>query len=168
MVVSIAFVAVPITGSETGDDAPTFYLRDLSGGDFFASKVYGESADKPSAVVLSFFATWCIPCREEAPQLQILSQKYPHIQFYLVSYKDQPDLVLKWLNDVGVELPVLLDRYGRTAQKFSVVGSNDEGKEIASLPSLFAIDKKGQIAYQHTGYTKGDEKELDKILENLD
>ncbi|NQV14688.1 TlpA family protein disulfide reductase [bacterium] len=153
---------------EPGDLAPTFYLTDLNGEDFFASKVYGEKAKKPSAVVLSFFATWCVPCRAEAPQLEILAKQYPEIQFYLISVKDKPVMILKWLNEVKIELPVLVDRYGRTARKFNVIGESDTGAEVASLPSLFIIDKAGTIVYQHTGYKPGDEKKLEKVLVKLD
>ena len=155
-------------GQATSSTAPTFYLTDLSGNDFFASRVYGDRAKEPSEVVLSFFATWCIPCRDEVPQLEILSKTFPEIQFYLVSVKDQEDTILKWLNELKVELPVLVDKYGKTAKKFNVIGESDTGQEFASLPSLFIIDKSGAIIYQHTGYKSGDEIELQKILETLD
>ncbi|MBT3631519.1 MAG: TlpA family protein disulfide reductase [Candidatus Marinimicrobia bacterium] len=157
-----------IYGQAASSTAPTFYLTDLSGNDFFASRVYGDNAKEPSAVVLSFFATWCIPCRAEVPQLEILSKTFPEIQFYLVSVKDQEDMILKWLNDLKVELPVLVDKYGKTAKKFNVIGESDTGQEVASLPSLFIIDKTGAIIYQHTGYKVGDEIALKKILETLD
>jgi peroxiredoxin len=162
-------VAASLTyGQAVNSTAPTFYLTDLSGNDFFASRVYGDNAKEPSAVVLSFFATWCIPCRAEVPQLEILSKAFPKIQFYLVSVKDQEDLILKWLNELKVELPVLVDKYGKTAKKFNVIGESDTGKEVASLPSLFVINNAGKIIYQHTGYKPGDEKMLKQILENLD
>jgi len=159
--------ALLVYASEPGELAPTFYLTDLSGNDFFASRVYGDNAKEPSAVVLSFFATWCVPCRAEVPQLEILSQEFPEIQFYLVSVKDQEDKILKWLNDLKVELPVLVDKYGNTAKKFNVIGESDSGQEVASLPSLFIINKTGTIVYQHTGYKPGDELALKKILETL-
>ena len=160
--------ATLVYASEPGELAPTFYLTDLSGNDFFASRVYGDKAKEPSAVVFSFFATWCIPCRAEVPQLEILSQEFPEIQFYLVSVKDPEEKILKWLNDLKVELPVLVDKYGNTAKKFNVIGEGDAGQEVASLPSLFIIDKSGTIIYQHTGYKPGDEIALKKILETWD
>jgi peroxiredoxin len=162
-------VAASLTyGQVVSSTAPTFYLTDLSGNDFFASRVYGDKAKEPSAVVLSFFATWCIPCRAEVPQLEILSKTFPEIQFYLVSVKDPEDLILKWLNDLKVELPVLVDKYGKTAKKFNVIGESATGQEVASLPSLFIIDKAGKIVYQHTGYKPGDELALKRFLETLD
>ena len=157
-----------LLGQESNMVAPTFYLTDLAGEDFFASRVYGKKAKEPSVVVLSFFATWCIPCRAEAPQLQILDHDFPEIQFYLVSVKDKPELVLKWLNEMKIELPVLLDKYGKTAEKFNVIGESETGAEIASLPSLFVISKAGKIIYQHTGYKPGDEEALKQILENIE
>jgi len=167
LLLMLCLQALLVYASEPGELAPTFYLTDLSGNDFFASRVYGDNAKEPSAVVLSFFATWCVPCRAEVPQLEILSQEFPEIQFYLVSVKDQEDKILKWLNDLKVELPVLVDKYGNTAKKFNVIGESDSGQEVASLPSLFIINKTGTIVYQHTGYKPGDELALKKILETL-
>jgi cytochrome c biogenesis protein CcmG, thiol:disulfide interchange protein DsbE len=156
-----------LLGQEQGNLAPTFYLTDLKGEDFFASKVYGDKAKEPSAIVLSFFATWCIPCRAEAPQLQILTQEFPGIQFYLVSVKDPSDKVLRWLNMNNVELPVLLDTYGKTAEKFGVIGNESNGGKSKTLPTLFVINGNGVIIYEHSGYVEGDEKDLKKILETL-
>jgi len=150
---------------EKDTQAPNFYLRGLKGNDFFASKIYGENAELGQVVVLSFFATWCIPCRAEAPQLQKLSNSFPEVVFYLVSVKDSEDQVLKWLEAYKIEMDVLMDRYGRTAKKFDVIGLSSTGTEVASLPSLFIIDSTGEILLQHTGYKAGDELEISRILE---
>ena len=49
-----------------GDTAPTFYLRTLEGEHFFLSKEI--KTDSP--IILAFYATWCIPCRQEIPALE--------------------------------------------------------------------------------------------------
>jgi len=157
----------PLFGQDQGTHAPSFYLRDLAGDDFFASRVYGEKATDPSVVVLSFFATWCIPCRAEAPQLELLSQEFPDIKFYLVSVKDPNDKILSWLNQFEIELPVLVDKYGRTAEKFEVIGNDTNKTAGKTLPTLFVINKSGRIIYEHSGYEKGDELELKKMLETF-
>ena len=157
----------PLFGQELTKQAPSFYLRDLAGDDFFASRVYGEKATDPSVVVLSFFATWCIPCRAEAPQLELFSQEFPDIKFYLVSVKDPTDKILSWLNQFEIELPVLVDKYGRTAEKFKVIGNESNKTSGKTLPTLFVINKSGRIIYEHSGYKKGDEIKLKKILETL-
>ncbi len=147
--------------------APTFYLQDLEGEKFFASRVYGERANDPSLVVLSFFATWCKPCLAEVPQLELLSKAYPNIKFYLISFKDKPEAAQKWVDKLNCNLPVLLDGYGVTAEKFNVVKENDQGAKFAALPTLFVINREGTIVYTHEGYVPGDEVELEKILKSL-
>jgi len=72
---SLAFAELKI-----GDDAPTFFVRDLTGQNFFFSDTL--KTGKPA--VLSFFATWCGPCRVEMPVLDTLSQSCKNINFYLV------------------------------------------------------------------------------------
>ena len=147
--------------------APTFYLQDLDGEKFFASRVYGERAKNPSPIVLSFFATWCKPCLSEVPQLEILSKTYPNIKFYLISFKDKPEAAQKWVEKLDCSLPVLLDGYGVTAEKFNVVKENDQGAKFAALPTLFVINREGEIVFTHEGYVPGDEVELEKILKTL-
>ena len=65
---------------KVGDDAPTFFVRDLAEQNFFFSDTL--KTGKPA--VLSFFATWCGPCRVEMPVLDTLSQSYKDVNFYLV------------------------------------------------------------------------------------
>ena len=62
------------------DDAPTFFIRDLAEKDFFFSDTL--KLNKP--IVLSFFATHCVPCRAEMPELDTLSTEYTNVNFYLV------------------------------------------------------------------------------------
>jgi len=147
--------------------APTFYLQDLDGEKFFASRVYGENAKNPSPVVISFFATWCKPCLAEVPQLEILSKTYPDIKFYLISFKDKPEAAQKWVDKIDCSLPVLLDSYGVISEKFNVVKENDQGAKFAALPTLYVINPEGTIVYSHEGYEPGDEVELEKILKTL-
>ena len=65
---------------KVGDPAPTFYIRTLEEKNFFMSDTLKH--DKP--IILSFFATWCIPCREEIPVLDSVRQEFPDMKFYLV------------------------------------------------------------------------------------
>ena len=66
---------------KVGDEAPTFFVRDLTEKNFFLSDTL--TLGKPT--VLSFFATWCGPCRLEMPQLDTLSHSYKNVNFYLVN-----------------------------------------------------------------------------------
>ena len=146
-----------------GDEAPTFFVRDLTEKNFFFSDTL--KTGKPA--VLSFFATWCGPCRVEMPVLDTLSQSYSDINFYLVDVsgltqgkskmKEDPAKVKIMVESLGVTLQVLMDKYGKVAEKYGV----------KSLPRLVVIDQKSIVHYIHDGYAPGDEKKLKEVLAKL-
>ena len=146
-----------------GDEAPTFFVRDLTEQNFFFSDTL--KTGKPA--VLSFFATWCGPCRFEMPQLDTLSQSYKDVNFYLVDVsgltqgkskmKEDPEKVKMMVDKLGVSLQVLMDKYGKVAEKYGV----------KSLPRLVVIDQKSKVHYIHDGYAPGDEKKLKEVLDKL-
>ena len=145
---------------KVGDPAPTFYAKTLDNRSFFLSDSL-ERNQRP--IVLSFFATWCGPCRIEMPVLDTLSQNYNDIDFYLINVsglegkkKEDPVEVKALLEKLGVTLPVLMDKYGNAAQKYDAL----------ILPRLVVIDS-GRIVYAHTGYEDGDDKKLIEILNGL-
>jgi thiol-disulfide isomerase/thioredoxin len=148
---------------KVGDEAPTFFVRDLQEKNFFLSDTL--KLGKPT--VLSFFATWCGPCRLEMPVLDTLSQSYKNINFYLVDVsgltqgkskmKEDPEKVKIMVESLGVTLQVLMDKYGKVAEKYGV----------KSLPRLVVMDAKGKVHYIHDGYEPGDENKLKEVLDKL-
>jgi len=148
---------------KVGDEAPTFFVRDLQEKNFFLSDTL--KLGKPT--VLSFFATWCGPCRVEMPVLDTLSQSYKNINFYLVDVsgltqgkakmKEDPEKVKIMVESLGVTLQVLMDKYGKVAEKYGV----------KSLPRLVVIDQKSTVHYIHDGYAPGDEIKLKEVLDKL-
>ena len=155
--------SLAFAGLKVGDEAPTFFVRDLTEKNFFLSDTL--KLGKP--IVLSFFATWCGPCRVEMPVLDTLSQSYSNINFYLVDVsgltqgkskmKEDPAKVKIMVESLGVTLQVLMDKYGKVAEKYGV----------KSLPRLVVIDAKGTVHYIHDGYAPGDEKKLKEVLDKL-
>ena len=149
---------------KVGDDAPTFFTKTLDKKSFFLSDSL-ERNKRP--IVLSFFATWCIPCRKEIPVLDTIRIKYPDIDFYLVNVsglsqgkkvlKEDPKLVKQLVESLGTSMPLLMDKYGNAAKKYDAL----------ILPRLVVIDSSGKIAYAHTGYEEGDEKKLIEILDGF-
>ena len=148
---------------KVGDDAPTFFVRDLTEKNFF----FSDTLKTGKAAVLSFFATWCGPCRVEMPVLDTLSQSYSDINFYLVDVsgltqgkskmKEDPAKVKIMVESLGVTLQVLMDKYGKVAEKYGV----------KSLPRLVVIDAKSTVHYIHDGYAPGDENRLKDVLDKL-
>ena len=71
--------------------------------------------------------------------------------------KEDPKLVKMMVDKLGVSLQVLMDKYGKVAEKY----------EVKSLPRLVVIDQKSKVHYIHDGYTPGDEKKLKEVLDKL-
>ena len=139
---------------EIGDKAPPIYLFKLEDNKYFKSKdLLGQKN-----LIVSFFATWCVPCAKEIPELTKLSKQLgDDFQFLLVDVNEKKDKVKEHISKKGITLQVVLDKYGKTFEKFGGT----------TLPLLVVIDKKGNISYKHTGYVSGDEKELKKHLLSL-
>lgn len=153
-----------------GNDAIKFFLRDLKNNEFYSSDYYGDPRKTPNApkerfhVVISFFATWCVPCRKEIPELERLQKKYPDIKFFLVDVGEDKETVEKYLKTTPISLPILLDRYGKTAEKFKV---QKPGTNMAVLPTLVMINKEGKLHYYKKGYEEGDELKMESEILKL-
>ena len=157
IVVSILTISFCFSADDTikvGDEAPSISLFKLESNKYFRSKeLLGEKN-----LVVSFFATWCVPCAKEIPELIKMSKEFEDdFQFILVDVNEKRDLVKKHVDEKGITLQVILDKYGKVFESFSGV----------TLPLLVVIDKKGKITYHNTGYVKGDEKKLKKHLKTM-
>jgi peroxiredoxin len=162
----ILILTIFIVISFAQEIAPTFFLRDVNGENFFASNIYGENAKDPKTTVISFSASWCGACQNEIKALDSLAIKFPDIKFFLIDYKENEMNVKKWISKIKTKIPVLLDIYGLTAKKFGVEKKDENGKLKTNLPTLFIINKKGEIIYQHTGYKDEDAITLSEKLKS--
>jgi thiol-disulfide isomerase/thioredoxin len=166
LILSAIFAKEPVELT-LGDPAPTFFLRTLEGENFFLSKEI--KSDSP--IVLAFYATWCIPCRQEIPALEKMMSDLTlsNVRLYyvnvggLMAVGEDGDIVKQREESVKVQRhkehfkmthPILMDRYAVTAQKF--------GAE--SLPTIVVIGGDGMIKYLHHGYKPGDEDKLSELL----
>lgn len=98
---------------------------------------------KGKPLVLNFWAPWCPPCKEEAPALQAVYDKYKGrgIEFLMVSIRDTDQNVAKFMKDNNLSFPVALDTDASLTSKYSVTG----------VPTTFFIDRKGDIKQAFTG-----------------
>ena len=166
MVVMFLLLSTTAAQVTVGEQAPNIVLRLESGKYFYMSRIIGPKAKddtKRQALVISFFATWCVPCKKEIPQLEILEKEFPGAGFYLVDVNEAKSLISAYIEEFNVQLPVLVDRYGVVAKKYGVVDEKGSG----NLPTLYIIGADGQIAYHHVGYKEGDEKTYAEILGDL-
>lgn len=132
--------------------AKNFSLKDTAGNNFTLSELRGE------IVVLNFWATWCVPCLREMPELEKLYQNYKDkgvkvVGIAVVSNKKD---IPRQTEKVGVTYPVLL------GDKKIISDYN----QFYSIPQTFIIDRDGNIVKQLSGshdYAVF-EKELQKVL----
>ena len=129
--------------------APNFYLKDLQGkshflNDYCGTKKSAYKKNEKNIVLLSFFATWCEPCRTEYKILEELAEEYQGkpVKFFLINVKEKKELVESYAEKNGIQLPILLDVYGVASKRY----------RITNLPRLFLITPEQTIAYDHTGF----------------
>lgn len=145
-----------------GQPAPEFTLKLMDPpegvgerGEVFAATEIG-SADAPAAgtvslaeqrgkvVVLNFWASWCLACRDEHAPLSEVAKLYRDrgVVFYGVLYNDTPEPARRWIEEMGGQsYPTLLDPGSRTAIDYGLYG----------VPETFFIDQEGRVAYKHIG-----------------
>jgi thiol-disulfide isomerase/thioredoxin len=163
---SIGFAQQP---ASVGEPAPRFYLLDLDGEEFYLREWSAPQGQQlrsylkreRHAVVLSFFATWCVPCREELPDLQELSRRYEGqpVLWKIVDVMDKPDSVSAFLERLNVTLPTLLDRHGKVAEKYC--------GESVSVPTAVVIDKDGVVRYLASGYNEQTMVDIQRTLDQI-
>jgi cytochrome c biogenesis protein CcmG, thiol:disulfide interchange protein DsbE len=126
-----------------GHPAPATSLPPLAGLVREGNEVPGlESSDLAGRVTLvNVWASWCLPCRDEAPLLLRLA-KDPRIRIAGINYKDQPENALRFLGRYGNPFAVNgVDANGRTAIDWGVYG----------VPETFVVGRDARISYKLIG-----------------
>ncbi|HET7086863.1 MAG TPA: DsbE family thiol:disulfide interchange protein [Rhizomicrobium sp.] len=91
--------------------------------------------------VINIFASWCAPCREEAPQLAELA-KTPGLELYGMTQKDKPAATRAFLDEMGNPFArIARDDDGRASIEWGVYG----------VPETYVVDGKGIIRLKYVG-----------------
>jgi cytochrome c biogenesis protein CcmG, thiol:disulfide interchange protein DsbE len=111
-----------------GTKAPDFELRLLGRGQTLASR---DLMGAP-AVVVNFWASWCVPCREEAPDLEATWRQYraQGVRFVGVNVQDSEDDALAFVKEFGITYPSVRDTNDDLYRDFGVRG----------VPETFFLD----------------------------
>lgn len=121
-----------IPSALVGEPAPSITLPPLYDG----GQGLGPTDLKTGRVtVVNVFASWCVPCRQEAPQLARLAQAY-HVRLVGIAYKDKPEDARGFLGDYG--------------NPYERVGVDADGRAgilwgIYKVPESFVVDGQGRI-----------------------
>ena len=140
VVLALSFRRDPqdIRTGTVGQPAPAFDLERLDApGRVRLADLGGK------VVVVNFFASWCVPCKEEAPALQRVWERYrtSGVVFVGIVYQDSPDAAKAFHERMGQTWPAAIDDSGRTALRFGVFG----------VPETYFIGKDGVIEGRHIG-----------------
>jgi cytochrome c biogenesis protein CcmG, thiol:disulfide interchange protein DsbE len=147
-VVLLAFVAVLATSDPAterrsksplvGRTVPALAGETLAGGTFDIDDQRGRW------VVVNFFATWCVPCVQEHPELLAFDQEHRvsgDAAVVSVVFSDDPDKARAFFAANGGEWPVLVDDKGSAALDFGV----------PKVPETYLVDPSGHVAAKFTG-----------------
>lgn len=149
--IAVLLLAPAARADEARPKIPDFSLKALSG-----EKV--KLADqKGKVVVMSFWATWCSPCKQELPTLQALLDKHGKDGLTVLAVNtDGPKTVAevrRFVADKKLTMAVPLDSESRVL---------DQLNPKHAIPYTLVLDREGRRAFEHTGFSGGAEKELER------
>ncbi len=143
LVISAGTLPAEATDVQPRHRAPDFTLRDLQGKPVQLSRVLGEKA-----VFLNFWATWCVPCREEMPTMERAYREYKAkgLEILAVSIDTGPESaakksVVQFMQELRLSFPALLDHEMKVAGLYRVFG----------IPATLLIDRRGMIRAVEVG-----------------
>jgi peroxiredoxin len=120
--------------------APEFTLAALNGNAVSLADYRGKKT-----VVVSYWASWCGPCKVELPELREFYKRYhkadANFEILAISIDEQKADAEKYAEAEKLPFPVLFDPQSKTAEAYSVEG----------IPTMFVIDKDGKIVHAHAG-----------------
>lgn len=136
-----------------GQHMPNFKVTSIAGQTISPDNYRGH------VLILDFFATWCQPCRQSIPHLVEMNRKYGRQGLQILGLSVDEDgerMVKSFTDEFRVNYPLALAGNSTTAE-FGV----------RSVPIMFLIDKKGNIAEVYRGYSNEMARSLEKSIKRL-
>ena len=143
MIVTIQLVAAEKAGE--------FKLENLEG-----KQVKLSDFQEKGLVILDFWATWCVPCKNGLPKINELHEKYDSVNVLAINV-DKPRKKAAAVSHVKSNrftFHTLFDPKKIVQKQFNVT----------NIPRTLIIDQDGTIIYDHTGYQRGDEKHYEEVI----
>lgn len=151
----LALILIVITCSKSYSQAYDFDLQDIDGNSVKLTELL-----KTGPVFLQFWATWCVPCKEEMKVLNELYGKYKDSGFVYVavSIDDQKtsSKVKPFIESKGYKFITLFDT---DKNVFSNYGGQDP-------PFSVFLDRKGNVIKSYSGYIQGDDAKLESDIKS--
>jgi len=118
--------------------APNFSLMSLDGRRVSLSSLRGQP------VIINFWASWCVACRQEQPAFVAAYHRWGHqVEFVGVIYEDSSSAARSYSNSTGAGWPSLIDTGQQVAVSFGVTG----------IPETFFVNRRGEIVSKQWNLT---------------
>ena len=150
----LLFASSATAGVKQGDRAVDFVqVVDASG------KMVSLKKFRDQVVVITFGASWCVPCKKELPALEKLAQKYQKrgapVVFIAVNIDSEVSKGKKFMSNAGLRnVRAVYDRQKSTVESY----------DPPKMPSTFVI-RRGIVKHVHAGYASGDESKLATVID---
>lgn len=148
----IVMMGVFMAAAAYAQQLPNTQIKDVNSGKKVA---FNEAMGKGKVTLISFWATWCVPCKKE---IKNISLKLPEWQKeadfnYLTVSVDKAEaegLVRTYAISQGWKFPYFIDANSDLMRSLS----------FQNVPYTMIVDKNGKVAFTHTGYEEGGEAEV--------
>ena len=154
--IAASFLATPglvDAAPRTGQHAPDFRVISTSGQSISQENYRGH------VLILDFFATWCQPCRRSIPHLVDMNRKFGKQGLHVLGLsmdEDGEQVIKSFSNELQINYPLALAGNSTTV---------DFG--IRSVPVMYIIDKKGNIAEVYRGYSDEIARSTEQLVKRL-
>lgn len=135
-----------VKSSQLGKSAANFEVDVLEGSAWLPKTSSGKISLvdlRGRTVVLNFWASWCVSCRQEAKELETYWQRYREKNIIVlgIAIQDTSEAAKGFANEHGKTYPIAIDGTGKTSIDYGVSG----------VPETFVIDENGVIQHKETG-----------------
>ncbi len=149
MLVVVSACGKTAVGPMEGQRAPLFEAQRMNGDPFNLAEIRG----RPS--VLIFWASWCGPCRQEAPDVVRVAKSYgSQVNIVGINAGERGEVAKKAAREMGITWPVVMDADGAIQSQYQVTG----------IPLVLVLDAEGRVRHRNNGVPSDIHRLLDGLL----
>jgi len=154
-----AIACLCLTVIVNAQELPDTEIKDVNSGKKVA---FNETLEKGKVTVISFWATWCVPCKKEIKNISLKLpawKKEADFNYMTISIDEAraEGLVRTYALSQGWTFPFYIDANSDLKRSLS----------FQNVPYTLIIDKNGKVAFSHTGYEEGGEAEVFAKIKEL-